>query len=58
MSRPQRRVNGDGSLTRRVDGRWMGRYYAWTNAGTRKRIARAFPSPIGLGNSPTGSTTG
>jgi len=38
MSRPQRRVNGDGSLTRRVDGRWMGRYYAWTSAGTRKRI--------------------
>jgi integrase len=37
MSRPQRRVNGDGSLTRRADGRWMGRYYAWTSAGTRKR---------------------
>lgn len=38
MSRPQRRVNGDGSITRRSDGRWMGRYYAWTSAGTRKRI--------------------
>ena len=38
MSRPQRRVNGDGSVTRRSDGRWMGRYYAWTSAGTRKRI--------------------
>ena len=34
----RRRVNGDGSLTRRADGRWMGRYYAWTSAGTRKRI--------------------
>ena len=29
MSRP-RRLNGDGSLTQRADGRWMGRYYAWT----------------------------
>ena len=39
MSRPaRRRVNGDGSLTKRADGRWMGRYYAWTSAGTRKRI--------------------
>lgn len=37
MSRPQRRVNGDGSITRRADGRWMGRYYAWTSAGIRKR---------------------
>ena len=35
---PRRRVNGDGSLTRRADGRWMGRYYAWTSAGTRKRV--------------------
>jgi integrase len=39
MPRPaRRRVNGDGSLTKRADGRWMGRYYAWTSAGTRKRI--------------------
>jgi integrase len=39
MARPaRRRVNGDGSLTKRADGRWMGRYYAWTSAGTRKRI--------------------
>jgi integrase len=34
----RRRVNGDGSLTKRADGRWMGRYYAWTTAGTRKRV--------------------
>jgi integrase len=33
-----RRVNGDGSISRRADGRWMGRFYAWTSAGTRKRI--------------------
>jgi integrase len=39
MERPaRRRVNGDGSITKRADGRWMGRYYAWTNAGTRKRV--------------------
>ena len=39
MTRPaRRRVNGDGSIIRRADGRWMGRYYAWTSAGTRKRI--------------------
>jgi integrase len=39
MTRPvRRRVNGDGSLTKRADGRWMARYYAWTTAGTRKRI--------------------
>jgi len=39
MTRPaRRRVNGDGSLTKRADGRWMGRYYAWTSAGTRKRV--------------------
>ncbi len=38
MTTPRRRVNGDGSLTRRADGRWMGRYYAWTSSGTRKRI--------------------
>src|SRR5436190_231495 len=38
MTRPKRRVNGDGSLTQRGDGRWMARYYAWTSSGTRKRI--------------------
>jgi Phage integrase, N-terminal SAM-like domain len=38
MAVPRRRVNGDGSLTRRADGRWMGRYYAWTSSGTRKRV--------------------
>jgi integrase len=39
MTRPaRRRVNGDGSITKRADGRWMGRYYAWTTAGTRKRV--------------------
>src|SRR5690242_20332210 len=39
MARPaRRRPNGDGSITRRADGRWMGRYYAWTTAGTRKRV--------------------
>ncbi len=39
MAPPRRRVNGDGSVTRRADGRWMGRFYAWTTAGTHKRIA-------------------
>ena len=34
----RRRPNGDGSITKRADGRWMGRYYAWTTAGTRKRV--------------------
>jgi integrase len=39
MTRPaRRRVNGDGSITKRADGRWMARYYAWTTAGTRKRV--------------------
>jgi integrase len=39
MARPPgRRLNGEGSITRRADGRWMGRYYAWTSAGTRKRV--------------------
>jgi integrase len=39
MARPaRRRVNGDGSLTKRADGRWMGRFYAWTSSGIRKRI--------------------
>jgi len=33
-----RRVNGEGSITHRADGRWMGRFYAWTAAGTRKRV--------------------
>jgi integrase len=34
----RRRVNGEGSITRRTDGRWMGRFYAWTSSGTVKRI--------------------
>ena len=39
MSRPaRRRVSGEGSISRRADGRWMGRFYAWTSAGTRKRV--------------------
>ncbi len=38
MTRAGRRINGEGSLTQRADGRWMGRFYAWTTAGTRKRI--------------------
>jgi integrase len=38
MTRAGRRLNGEGSITRRADGRWMGRFYAWTTAGTRKRI--------------------
>jgi integrase len=38
MTRAGRRLNGEGSMTRRADGRWMGRFYAWTSAGTRKRI--------------------
>ena len=39
MSRPPgRRLNGEGSITLRSDGRWMGRFYAWTSAGTRKRV--------------------
>jgi integrase len=33
-----RRAIGEGSVTRRTDGRWMARFYAWTSAGTRKRI--------------------
>jgi integrase len=39
MTRAGRRLNGEGSITRRADGRWMGRFYAWTTTGTRKRIA-------------------
>lgn len=38
MTRAGRRLNGEGSITRRADGRWMGRFYAWTPTGTRKRI--------------------
>jgi integrase len=38
MAPPRRRVNGEGTITRRADSRWMGRFYAWTTAGTRKRI--------------------
>ncbi len=33
-----RRATGEGSITHRADGRWMARFYAWTSAGTRKRI--------------------
>ena len=42
--RSRRRANGDGSLTRRADGRWMARYYAWTTTGTRKRITIYAPT--------------
>jgi integrase len=38
MAPPGRRLNGEGSITLRADGRWMGRFYAWTSAGTRKRV--------------------
>jgi len=38
MAPPRRRASGEGSVTRRTDGRWMGRFYAWTTGGTRKRI--------------------
>ena len=38
MASPKRRASGEGSLTHRADGRWMGRFYAWTTAGSRKRI--------------------
>ena len=38
MAPPKRRASGEGSIARRADGRWMGRFYAWTTAGTRKRI--------------------
>jgi integrase len=38
MTRAGRRLNGEGSITLRADGRWMGRFYAWTTTGTRKRI--------------------
>jgi Tetratricopeptide repeat len=43
----RRRVNGDGSITRRADGCWMGRYYAWTSAGTRKRVTVYGKDPPG-----------
>ncbi len=33
----RRRANGDGSISRRKDGRWMGRYYATLPDGTLKR---------------------
>ena len=32
------RVNGDGSISRRGRGRWVGRFYALAGAGTRKRV--------------------
>jgi integrase len=38
MTRAGRRLNGEGSVSHRADGRWMGRFYAWTTTGTRKRI--------------------
>jgi Phage integrase, N-terminal SAM-like domain len=38
MAPPRRRASGEGSIARRADGRWMGRFYVWTTAGTRKRI--------------------
>jgi len=33
----KRKANGDGSITQRKDGRWMGRYYVTLPCGTRKR---------------------
>ena len=38
MAPPRRRLNGEGSISLRSDGRWMARYYAWTASGTRKRV--------------------
>ena len=38
MAPPGRKTNGEGSISLRADGRWMGRFYAWTAAGTRKRV--------------------
>jgi integrase len=38
MAPARRRLNGEGSITLRSDGRWMGRFYAWTASGTRKRL--------------------
>jgi integrase len=38
MAPPRRRSSGEGTIARRADGRWMGRFYAWTTAGTHKRI--------------------
>ncbi len=38
MASPGRRLNGEGSVTLRSDGRWMGRFYGWTSTGTRKRV--------------------
>ena len=40
MAPPGRKLNGEGSISLRSDGRWMGRFYAWTAAGT----ASASPS--------------
>lgn len=34
----KRRANGDGSVYRRKDGRWVGATYAVTNTGGRKRV--------------------
>jgi integrase len=39
MAPPGRKLNGEGSISLRADGRWMGRFYAWTAAGTRKRVS-------------------
>ena len=33
----KRRANGDGTIMRRADGRWMARYYVTCPDGTRKR---------------------
>ena len=33
-----RRANGEGSIWRRKDGRWVGATYALTNTGGRKRV--------------------
>jgi hypothetical protein len=38
MAPPGRKLNGEGSIGLHSDGRWMGRFYAWTAAGTRKRV--------------------
>jgi integrase len=38
MVRSRRRLNGEGSISLRSDGRWMGRFYAWTASGAQKRV--------------------
>ena len=38
MAPPGRKLNGEGSISLRADGRWMGRFYAWTASGARKRV--------------------